>query len=219
MPSQNLAPFEEALLFGPPVSPPQSTLLGRFPQRSFTHPQPTPRSQPRQRLLSFNQDTPAELQHRVQLIRRNQRARLASQTILQQLSPPAPATIPPEPQPQRAPNTIRKRTKTWLQKIRKWMHSNPKPIPAIPTPPEISSRSLSLSSHLRRTVSRAMKIRFHSHSSSFVMEPPLESGEETMPINLLVQPQGLLAPHGQNLRRPLQRNSYPSTRPRHRATI
>src|SRR5258705_2115713 len=114
--SQNLAPFEEALLFGPPVSPSQSTLLGRFPQRSFTHPQPTPWSQPRQRLLSFNQDTPAELQHRVQLIRRNQRARLASQTILQQLLPPNPVTIPPEPLPRRTLNTIRKRTKTWLQK-------------------------------------------------------------------------------------------------------
>src|SRR5258705_6767624 len=138
-PSQNLALFEEALLFGPPVSPPQLTLLGRFPQRSFTHPQPTPRSQPRQRLLSFNQDTPAELQHQVQLIRRKQRARLASHTILQQLSPPTPVTIPPEPLPQRTPNTIRKRTKTWLQKIRKWTHSSPKPIPAIPTQPEISS--------------------------------------------------------------------------------
>src|SRR5258705_11678879 len=97
--SQNLAPFEEALLFGPPVSPPQSTLLGQFPQRSFTHPQPTPRSQPCQHLLSFNQDTPAELQHRVQLIRRNQRARLASQTILQQLCQPTHVTFPPQPQP------------------------------------------------------------------------------------------------------------------------
>src|SRR5258705_6443382 len=136
--SQNLAPFEEALLFGPPVSPPQSTLLGRFPQRSFTHPQPTPWSQPHQRLLSFNQDTPAELQHRVQLIRRKQRARLASHMILRQLSPPTPVTIPPEPLPQRTPNTILKRTKTWLQKIRKWIHSNQKPILAITTPPEIS---------------------------------------------------------------------------------
>src|SRR5882762_125866 len=125
MPSQNLAPFEEALLFGPPVSPPQATLLGRFPQRSFTHPQPTPRSHQRQRLLLFNQDTPAELQHQVQLIRRNQQARRAAQQILQQL--------PPDPIPllQRTPNTIRTRTKTWLQKIRKWTHSNPRLIPAI----------------------------------------------------------------------------------------
>src|SRR5258707_15100482 len=139
--------------------------------------------------------------------------------ILQQLSPPTPVTIPPEPQLQRTPNTIRKRVKTWLQKIQKWMHSNPKPIPAIPTQPETSSRSLSLSSRLKRTVSKAMKTRFHPHSSSFMMEPPLESGEENMPINLLVQPQGLLAPHGQNLRRPLQRNSYPSMRPKHHVTI
>src|SRR5258705_6296736 len=104
---------------------------------------------------------------------------------------------------------IRKRMKTWLQKIQKWTHSNLKPIPAIPIQPETSSRSLSLSSRLRRTVSRAMKIRFRLHSSSFVMEPPPESGEENTPINLLVQLQGLLAPHGQNLRGPLQRNSYP----------